>query len=323
MADITFGSEYVFNEAASYLSNNDSIAKIDDTHFVFVYIDGGNSSYGTAVIGTISGNVISYGSEYVFNSASTYVPSVALIDSTHFVVSYQDGGNSSYGTSIIGTISGSTISFGSEYVFNSSSSLYCLTRLIDSTHFVVSYRDIGDSSYGKSVIGTISNDDEIAFGSTYTFKSSTTFSMDSKIIDSTHFVICYRDFAFLGYGRSIIGTISNGNEIAFGSEYTFNSAATNYISVSKIDSSSFIISYADTDNSSYGTSIIGTISGSTISFGNKYVFNSGSTERINVTSLDSTHISIVYTDVGNSSYGTGIVGILPSPSTFIPRTMWF
>jgi hypothetical protein len=46
---------------------------------------------------------ISYSSEYVFNSATTYYISVSALDSTHFVVGYRDDGNSSYGTAIIGT----------------------------------------------------------------------------------------------------------------------------------------------------------------------------------------------------------------------------
>ena len=35
------------------------------------------------------------------------------------VIAYSDGGNSSYGTAVVGTCSGTTISFGSEVVFES------------------------------------------------------------------------------------------------------------------------------------------------------------------------------------------------------------
>jgi len=49
---------------------------------------------------------ITYGSEYVFNSAPTGKISVAVLDATHFVVSYQDDGNSDYGTAIVGEIEG-------------------------------------------------------------------------------------------------------------------------------------------------------------------------------------------------------------------------
>ena len=101
---------------------------------------------------------ISYGSEYVFNSASTYDISVSALDSTHFVVGYQDSSNSYYGTAIIGTISGSTISYGSEYVFNQAKTSYISVSAIDSTHFVVGYCDRGNSDYGTAIIGTYTPD---------------------------------------------------------------------------------------------------------------------------------------------------------------------
>ena len=55
---------------------------------------------------------------FVFNNISTSYNSVSAFDSAHFVVVYRDEGNSNYGTAIIGTVSGSSISYGSEYVFN-------------------------------------------------------------------------------------------------------------------------------------------------------------------------------------------------------------
>ena len=152
MCAISYGSEYVFNQAST---SDISVSALDSTHFVVGYMDAGNSYYGTCIIGTISGSTISYSSEYVFNSATTYNISVSALDSTHFVVGYRDNGNSYYGTCIIGTVSGSTISYGSEYVFNSANTYYISVSTLDSTHFVVGYRDVGNSSYGTAIIGTL------------------------------------------------------------------------------------------------------------------------------------------------------------------------
>ena len=98
---------------------------------------------------------ISYGSEYIFNSATTNYMSVSSLDSTHFVVAYSDNGNSNYGTAIIGVVSGTTISYGSENVFNSATTNYISVSSLDSTHFVVAYRDDGGDDYGIAMIGTI------------------------------------------------------------------------------------------------------------------------------------------------------------------------
>jgi outer membrane lipoprotein SlyB len=309
---ISYGSEYVFNSADTY---NISVSTLDSTHFVVVYRDDDNSYYGTAIIGTISGSTISYGSEYVFNQANTYDISVSALDSTHFVVGYCDSGNSNYGTARIGTIFGSTISYGSEYVFNQARTSLISVSALDSTHFVVGYRDNGNSYYGTAIIGTISGS-TISYGSEYVFNSATTYEISVSALDSTHFVVVYRDNGNSNYGTAIIGTIF-GSTISYGSEYVFNSAYTNFISVSALDSTHFVVVYRDDDNSYYGTAIIGTISGSTISYGSEYVFNSAYTNYISVSALDSTHFVVGYQDGGNSSYGTAIIGTLPSD--FIPQ----
>jgi len=313
---ISYSSEYVFNQAStSYIS----VSALDSTHFVVGYQDYGNSSYGTAIIGTISGSTISYGSEYVFNSAATYYISVSALDSTHFVVGYCDNGNSYYGTAIIGTISGSTISYSSEYVFNSANTELISVSALDSTHFVVGYRDSGNSNYGTAIIGTISGS-TISYGSEYVFNSATTYDISISALDSTHFVVGYQDYGNSNYGTAIIGTIS-GSTISYGSEYVFNSATTYDISISALDSTHFVVGYYDGGNSGYGTAIIGTVSGSTISYGSEYVFNSASTVYISVSALDSTHFVVGYRDNGNSYYGTAIIGTLPSE--FIPQIIMF
>jgi hypothetical protein len=251
---------------------------------------------------------ISYSSEYVFNSATTYDISVSALDSTHFVVGYCDSGNSNYGTAIIGTISGSTISYSSEYVFNSAYTDYISVSALDSTHFVVAYRDYGNSNYGTAIIGTISGS-TITYGSEYVFNSAITASISISALDSTHFVVAYRDYGNSNYGTAIIGTIS-GSTITYGSEYVFNSAITASISISALDSTHFVVGYMDYGNSYYGTCIIGTISGSAISYGSEYVFNQANTSYISVSTLDSTHFVVGYCDSGNSNYGTAIIGTI-------------
>jgi len=261
---ISYGSEAVFNSADTY---DTSVSALDSTHFIVAYRDYGNSDYGTAVIGTISGSTISYGSEYVFNSGDTRYPSVSALDATHFIVAYRDYGNSSYGTAVIGTISGSTISYGSEYVFNSETTRYTSVSALDSTHFIVAYQDYDNSSYGTAVIGTVSGS-TISYGSEYVFNSGDTRYPSVSALDATHFVVAYQDIGNSNYGTAVIGTIS-GSTISYGSEYVFNQAATDHISVSALDATHFVVAYDDTGNSDYGTAVIGTVSGSTISYGSE------------------------------------------------------
>ena len=58
------------------------------------------------------------GSPAVFESANAILSSATFDSSSNkVVIAYRDGGNSNYGTAIVGTVSGTSISFGSPVVF--------------------------------------------------------------------------------------------------------------------------------------------------------------------------------------------------------------
>ena len=82
----------------TYDSSNDKV--------VISYQDNVNSDYGKAVVGTVSGTSISFGTPWLFNSASTSEIS-STFDSTNnkVVISYRNW-KLYYGTAIVGTKSG-------------------------------------------------------------------------------------------------------------------------------------------------------------------------------------------------------------------------
>jgi hypothetical protein len=93
-------------------------------------------------------------------------------------------------------------------------------------------------------------------------------------------VVAYKDNTGSGEGRAIVGTVS-GNSISFGTPVAFSS---NNIAETSItfDSSNdkVFIAYTDTNNSSYGTGVVGTVSGTSISFGTAVSFNNGTTTKL-------------------------------------------
>ena len=66
------------------------------------YRDFDNSDFGTAVIGDVSGNTITYGSEYVFDPGATWESPVAALSPTESVVAYTDTHDPWYGAAVIG-----------------------------------------------------------------------------------------------------------------------------------------------------------------------------------------------------------------------------
>ena len=311
-----FGTAVVFESGATnYIS---SVYDSTSNRVIVAYRDESNLNYGTAIVGTVSGTSISFGSEVVFNSGATdYISSVYDSTNNKVVIAYRDGGNSQYGTAIVGTVSGTSISFGTAVVFNSGTIDYNTSATYDSTNnkIVIAYTDAGNSYYGTAIVGTVSGT-SISFGSEVVFESATTVDA-SATYDSTNnrVVIAYRDVGNSQYGTAIVGTVS-GTSISFGTAVVFKSALTvNTSATYDSTNNRVVIAYRDWTNSKYGTAIVGTVSGTSISFGSEVVFNSGNSASISAT-YDSTNnrVVIAYNDGGNSYYGTAIVGTVSGTS---------
>ncbi len=252
------------------------------------------------------GNDISYASGYVFNSADTGGISIAALSSTKFVVAYRDGIWPYSGTAVIGSVSGSTITFGSGYVFNSAETSSFAVAALSSTKFVVAYRDEDNSDYGTAVIGDVS-------GSTITFvpdpenvfNSAYTGSISIAALSPTQFVVAYSVAVHPDYyGAAVIGSVS-GSTITYGPEYVFNSGSTSYFSAAALSSTQFVVAYRDPDNSDHGTAVIGDVSGRDITYGAEHVFNSADSGFISAAALSPTQFVVAYMD---SNHGTAVIG---------------
>ena len=294
---ISWGPEYTFSPCTWGIS----VTALNSTHIVVARK--GESEKGIAVVGEVSGNTISFGSEVVFYDGKLYnSPKIDALDNSHVVIAFNAREVGYKGRCLIGTVSGTSISFGSVYTFNNDETYYISVSKLTSSKFVITYSDSGNE-YGRAIIGTVS-DSSISFGSEYTFDSNTLIMYTSvSALTSDKFVIAYRDHN--GHGASIIGTVS-GSSISFGSKYIFNSALTNWISASALTSDKFVVAYEDNDG--WGKTNIGTVSDSDISFGSKHTFNFGTTYHVSTTSLSSDKFVVAYEDYSNSKYGTAIVG---------------
>ena len=151
------GSEAVFESAS--VAHGSCAFDSSNNKVVIAYNDGGNSTYGTAVVATIdsSDNSVTYGSPVVFNSAATYYTSTVFdSNSNKIVISYMNNGDSSHGYSIVGTVSGTSISFGTHTEFEGATTKY-INSTFDSSNnkVVIAYSDDGNSASITAVVGTV------------------------------------------------------------------------------------------------------------------------------------------------------------------------
>tara|TARA_B110000238_G_scaffold195029_1_gene233722 strand:+ start:3001 stop:4980 length:1980 start_codon:yes stop_codon:yes gene_type:complete len=148
---LSFSGKYVFNSSTTAF-----LSLAFDPHtankFLVLHRDG------LAHIGTLTGTGISFNTPSVFNAGDAYYVSMALdpITPNRFVVSYTDSSNT-YGTAIVGTISGNTTTFGSEYVFNALNTRSPSVAFDPNTsgNFVVAYHDKDGSNYGEVIVGQL------------------------------------------------------------------------------------------------------------------------------------------------------------------------
>jgi hypothetical protein len=318
---VSFGTD-----AVALSGDHQQIASAFDStnnRIVTVFRNGNDSNHGYAIVGSLSGTTVTWGSATEFNNANNAELGISF-DSTagKVIITYRNYGNSSYGTAIVGTVSGTSISFGTPVVFNSGT-----TEKTRSVHdsinnkTVVSFRDDGDSSKGKAVVGTVSGTD-ISFGSEVEFESGkinhSGIAFDS---DTGKVVIAYRqDHETSGStdfkrGTAVVGTVS-GTSISFGTPVAFDntgdygeSSHGNVIYDS--NAKKVLVVYPRTVSGSYsnrGYVFPLKVSGTTVVADTPKEFTSGSATGYTSISFDSNvnRSLIAFKDNANSEYGTAV-----------------
>jgi hypothetical protein len=302
--NIPVSSELVFESAqVSFVCQ----AHVSDNKFIIAYRDKGNSNYGTAIVATISGTQINFGTPVVFNAGTTGEIGLDCDATTgKCVIAYQDESSNGYGRCVVGTISGFSVSFGTEVTFLSGYANFCSVAFNPNTsnQCVIAYRYQAGSPYnGRSRLGTVSGT-SISFTNETAFSSGGTegiaIAMAPNI--SNKFVITYKS----GTGLSVVGTIS-GTSISYGSPVTvysgYDAAA---ISFDPTVTNRFVIAFQDSSGSRYGRARIGQISGTTIGYGAVATYNTGNTQynAVAFDPLTSGSFVIGYRDSDNNYYGT-------------------
>ncbi len=313
--ELSLGSAAVFESGGT-----SHIAPVYDTNaqkVVVAYSDNNNGGYGTAVVGTVSGSSITFGTPVVFRSSNTSRSISAAYDANaqKIVIAYSDVGRFSIGYILVGTVSGTSISFGSEASNNVTCNYLSVIYAPDVQKIVVSYQNEDNSFKATSIVGTVSGT-SISFGTAAIFTAGRV-NYVSSAYDTTNnkVVVSYQDQNNAFYGTAAVGTIS-GTSISFGTPVVFEAANSVFLSTTyDTAQQKIVISYQDNGNSNYGTAVVGTVSGTSISFGTPVVFEAA---EANLTwaiyDPNSQKVIISYQDNGNSNYGTVVLGTVSGTS---------
>jgi len=304
LGDRVFASSNNVNFIAScYDSNSNRI--------VYVYQDVTNNTYGTAVVGEIIGDTISFGTPVVFNSSANTANINCEFNSTNnkiFIIYVKSP--TSYGRGRIGTVdpSDNSISFGAETQWENEGGVNTvrpgMTYHSNGDKMVVTYREGG-------------SDIKIAMLSA----SGTTMALEGSLVDvstaggdagnvslestsgTRGFVSYFQNSPANAHVKAY--TISGTTITLSSSAYQFNAGSTSDIAHShdpRLDRT--LICYKDGGNNGYGTIvpilINGTGASASVTVGSEFVFASQAVDQTDTAyDIKRLHHFIFYRDAAN------------------------
>lgn len=237
----------------------------NENKVVVIYKDAGNSDYGTAIVGSVSGSTITFGTAVAFTGVGIGSTTSAVFDSSNnkVVISYIDS-STGYGESIVGTVSGTSISFGTTVVWHSGPT-YNVRSVFDSTNNkVINYGTWTGSSVVYAIVGTVSGT-SISFGTSATHGAVTANSLSIGFDSNAGAaVVTYRDSTTT---KVRVATVS-GTSISFGPPTTLitGNYATWVVPIFDSSNNKMVLFY-DNPAQSRTEVKLGTVSGTIITFG--------------------------------------------------------
>ena len=270
-----------------------------------------SGGYGTAVIGTVSGTSISFGTPVVFKSADIRQMDIGSADGSNVVIAYKLQGN--YGYGIVGAISGTSISFGSATaIMNSSGRFDWQAVSYDSNADKVLISYSGDSNYGYAAVGTISGT-SISFGTPAQFNGTSALASGERSVSSdfdpntNQVAIGFIDNSDSGKCKAVMATIS-GTSVSFGSVATVSSNDCGYPSVQYHSvAEKVVVAFRKQTGDDELQAAVGTVSSTSISFATAFTVDdadtSGTPRYIYVSLVYDSNLGIM--SVGYKSYGSG------------------
>ena len=312
------GTQTLVGDQSNY---HDIVYSTAADKFVIFYRDEGNSNVGNARVGTqgtgADKGTITWGAAVQFTSVSA-LQIRALYDSTNdkVAVLYRDGTSNNCGSVVVGSLSGSTLTFGSP-VQNATDSNYmeynsfCYCPTTD--NYAIVFND-GATNKGWCRIGKYSGTNSS------TWPNSKVMFLDAQAretgcwYDTTEekLVVVTNNGGASNSGQATAGTISN-DAVTFGAAHTYSSDSNDQTptGVHDPDTGKNIITYKG--SSTHGYSRTATLSGTNFTFGSEYRFSTDAVNypRIAYDSAGSKKFLITYTPYYSSQqWGESVIATL-------------
>ena len=260
------------------------------------------NSDGTVSVVSLSAESVSesVGGQTQYNTTTFSISTAYDESANRVVISYRDNGNSGYGKVIVGSVSGTSITFGTEVTFAASAISYtsvCYDQ--NAEKIVVSYQ--GPSSYVYAIVGTVTaGSNSVSFGTPVAVQSTAVTFTDVTYHEAAQKVVLSYMTSSPEYGRMAVGTVS-GTSISFGALNYFEYAGSQEIrGTYDPDSEQVITCYIDKGNQYKPTAVTMAVSGTSVTAGTPVLI-----ENVGITSRE---IGVAYDRAAGKAvvvYGNG------------------
>jgi len=312
--DISYGSVVDFNASvATYWTVN---AEIGTDKFVTCYLDTTGVD-GTCNVSTVSATTIAaYGTDADFNtniwpSSFDIGLDVCKIDDDKFVVVYVSVGDGDDGYARAGSVSGTTISYGTAVEVENDDLEWLSCATVSTDKFVMCYNNETDASgdTGFCTAATVSGT-TISMGSPvnlFAGRSNYPKYMSTAKVNTDKFVTCFMyedDANDSGFCKA--GTVS-AKTITMGAIKEFNSnEQSNYIAVTGMGTDRFVVVYNDATDDTALEAVAATVSATTITYGTEVIANSAQSAPNSVIQIDADTFVAAFSDSGGAWQGKTI-----------------
>lgn len=289
-------------DVAEFTSNEVLVCRcvlIDTDKVVVVYRDNTVGTAGYAVVGTIANFTITWGTPSVF-AADVYTPAyhlgVAKLGTDKFVVVYAGTGDAGYAR--VGTVSGTTITWGDAVQFESGDTEGVDACQLDADKFFTAYNDEDNSDQLTGCVCTVS-DSTVSPGTPVVMAATKPgWYVFCCALTSTKAVLAFIDSEDSNYPKAVAVTIADTTPTP-GTAVTVEEVAaadgTVGLGVARLSDSTFVMSYLDEDNTTLRV-VIGTVTGDVVTFGDPATASDDQAVNAALVAIDSETFIVAYED---------------------------
>ncbi len=294
----------------------EKVIRINVNHVMIVYL--GTSSKVCVVIGQITAlGIITFGTEFIVEAASSSETAISLLDSTHALIAYE---SSSVCYAAVITFSGNTISaVGTRATVLSGDVQYVACAAMDASNAVVAFREIS-ATRPRMVYLAISGT-TITVGSSLQYSTTDINYLALYAYNSTQVMVVTDHTGNVEVEARLMNIVANTPNNLSTLSVKNASITANSSCIAGISATHALVGYTDQFNNKTYALVVTNIS-STLAKGTELQITATAAERMSVMLPDSTH-GVIVMNINEANVNTTIVTISGTALTFVSTTTTF